>query len=126
MSRFASKIKDLLKNMEHEERKKEENIIDYIISTPSLARTITLIRGYIKETKRKCFSYNSIKSYAARTGFYSEYTDRTLDRSIRKLVELGVLYRTRYRKDKRIVFFCPTKLFYRVLERITVVEGGKA
>jgi len=116
MTRFASMIKDLLKNMEQTKEKREKNTIEYVAETPSLARTITLIKNYIEETKRKCFTYNSIKSYAARTNFYKEYTDRTLDRSIRKLVELGVLYRMKSRHDKRIVFFCPTKLFYRILE----------
>ena len=125
-TRFAEKVKELIGKQKEDKEHNIQSSIEYIVSTPSLARTITLIYSYTKETGRKCFSYNSIKSYASKTGFYREYTDRTLDRSIRKLASMGVLYRTKYSKDKRIVFFCPTKIFYAVLRRLMVVENDNS
>ena len=106
------------KQKRDQEKEKQQTAIDIVLSTPSLARTVTLIRDYINETHRKCFTYNSIKSFASRVGFYREFTDRTLDRCVRKLAELGILYRFRAGYGGRLVLFCPTRVFYLVLGRL--------
>ncbi|MEM4889697.1 MAG: hypothetical protein QXJ64_09695 [Thermosphaera sp.] len=82
---------------------------------------LELVKNYIQSTKRTAFTYNSIKWFAARTGFYRRYdiSDRTIDRTLRKLAELGFFNRKKLRvrdyktgRLKKIVVYTPTRLFY--------------
>ena len=60
--------------------------------TRSQAKALELVRHMLRETGRRCFTYNTLMRY------WREHPDipinaNTLDRRIRELVELGVLRR---------------------------------
>ncbi len=87
---------------------------------PSEYRVMLLIRDYLNETGYHGFTYNGIKQYAYKTGFYREYSDRTLDRTIRKLAEYGFLDRivkpSIKNPRRNVVVFYPTPKFWAVVE----------
>lgn len=105
-----------------EEYKLYNNVSDLeaLLQTPSLYRILLLINEYLQVKRRRGFTYDGLKSYAASRGFYREYSDRTLDRAVRKLRELGYLesIEKKTRRNNRtvtIVIFFPTKKFWRVV-----------
>jgi len=99
--------------------------LELLTSRPSLLRTLLLIHEYLVVKRRRGFTYNGIKAYAAQKGVYREFTDRTLDRNIRKLAELGFLDRIHPRDNKKKVIFIPTKRFWRVIEeREGLIDDG--
>lgn len=80
---------------------------------------VLLIKKYLNKYKRSYFTYDDIKIYASKTGFYKEMglTDRTVDRVVRGLAASG--YLKRYArvvnvngKKKRITIFVPTEDFH--------------
>ncbi|MEM1703534.1 MAG: hypothetical protein QXQ31_05730 [Zestosphaera sp.] len=82
---------------------------------------LELVKNYIQSTKRTAFTYNSIKWFASRINFYKTYglTDRTIDRTLRRLAEAGFFNRKKLRvrdyktgRLKKIVVYTPTRLFY--------------
>ncbi|RLG79878.1 MAG: hypothetical protein DRO40_12045 [Thermoprotei archaeon] len=104
--------------------------LEVLLRAPSLYRTLLLINEYLQVKCRRGFTYDGIKAYAAEKGFYRNYSDRTLDRGVRKLRELGYL-RSIEKKAKRnnrtvtIVIFIPTKRFWRVVEeREGLIDDG--
>ncbi|WFO75655.1 hypothetical protein J4526_01875 [Desulfurococcaceae archaeon MEX13E-LK6-19] len=115
MTRFARVIKQQLQATDNTSVSSASDL-EYLLQTPSLYRTLLLIHEYLVVNKRRGFTYDGIKSYAASRRFYSEYTDRTLDRAIRKLAELGYLNRVHPRDNKKKVIFVPTEKFQRVIE----------
>ena len=99
--------------------------LELLTSRPSLLRTLLLVHEYLVVKRRRGFTYNGIKAYAAQKGVYMEITDRTLDRSIRKLAELGFLDRIHPSNNKKKVIFIPTKRFWRVIEeREGLIDDG--
>ena len=99
--------------------------LELLTSRPSLLRTLLLIHEYLVVKRRRGFTYNGIKAYAASKGVYREFTDRTLDRNIRKLAELGFLDRIHPRDNKKKVIFIPTERFWRVIEeREGLIDDG--
>ena len=99
--------------------------LEVLLQTPSLYRTLLLIHEYLAVYRKRGFTYNGIKRYAASKGFYREYTDRTLDRAIRKLAELGFLTRYHPKDNKKKVIFIPTERFHNVIsEREGLIDDG--
>ncbi|MEM1983497.1 MAG: hypothetical protein QXZ63_07555 [Sulfolobales archaeon] len=80
---------------------------------------VILIKKYLNEYKRSYFTYDDIKVYAARTGFYrqTDLTDRTVDRVVRGLASAGYFKRVSKvininGRKKRITIFVPTEDFH--------------
>lgn len=78
----------------------------------------SLVFYYLKTYDRRAFTYDSIKSYAARVGFYrkSRLTDRTLDRTLRRLAALGFFER---RRRGRTVVYIPTLAFWELFQDLS-------
>ena len=99
--------------------------LEFLSSKPSLLRTLLLVHEYLVVKRRRGFTYNGIKAYAAQKGVYREFTDRTLDRNIRKLAELGFLDRVHPKDNRKKVIFIPTKRFWRIIEeRKGLIDDG--
>ena len=99
--------------------------LEFLCSRPSLLRTLLLVHEYLVVKRRRGFTYNGIKAYAAQKGVYREFTDRTLDRNIRKLAELGFLDRVHPKDNRKKVIFIPTKRFWRIIEeRKGLIDDG--
>lgn len=82
---------------------------------------LELVRKYIQFTNKHYFTYDSIKVFASKSGFYKEYriTDRTIDRTLRELARKGffnrkerTIFDNTQDRRKRIVFYSPTQRFY--------------
>lgn len=92
-------------------------MVDYELlkRSPKLAQTIIAIDRYLKSKGYKWFTYTGLRFFVDR--FYSDELDwHTVERYIRKMVELGLLERKEYVKKtssgarKRVGFY-PTELF---------------
>jgi len=88
--------------------------------TRSLYSILLIIKQYMAETGRGYVTYDGLKAYCARNRLYNSYqlSDRTLDRGLRRLSELGFFNRVYIKRDgRKIVLFKPTASFYEFTRR---------
>lgn len=105
-------------------KKGEKGISDSRLSAGHRA-IIGLVHNYLETSGKKGFTYNSIKYYASRSGFYRKFnlTDRTLERELRRLADMGIFQRIAKKDSKgsMYVLYLPTSAFYK-LNKLDGVE----
>jgi len=93
--------------------------------TRSLYSILLIIKRYMAETGRGYVTYDGLKAYCARNRLYNSYqlTDRTLDRALRRLSELGYFERVYIKRNgRKIVLFKPTSTYYEFTRRHDEIE----
>ena len=76
-----------------------------IPDTPSLLQATVFIKLYLEERgypEKRCFTYRGLRAWWQANRKYEGSEWHTVERSIRRLAELG--YLKRVRKGKRVVF----------------------
>jgi len=76
---------------------------------------LMIIRKYLDEKKQKCFTYRGIRAWLYKHQEWRDIEWHTFERSIRKLVEVGLLDRKELSRNK--VIFCWNENAERVIRK---------
>ena len=91
--------------------------------TRAQRKALSLVLEYLRETGRRCFTYNSLARHWSRSSV--RMNANTLERRIRELVEEGILERLVYtdERGRRRTSFCLKRdLYHRFVETFLLID----